>query len=197
MGASEERKKRRDANRKVGRPKYRLRSMVQSRLPALKFLGIFAAVVLGYWAIAASPPFRERFFPAYLEGTAKASAAILNVFGGEVRNNGTLLTSENGGINVARGCDALDPIALFLAAVLAFPAPWRRKLLACLGGTLALALLNLVRVVTLYLASVHWSPRAFEMLHIEIYQPVFVLLAILLFVVWAWRVQPAPSPQHP
>ncbi len=49
----------------------------------------------------------------------------------------------------------------------------------------SLLLLNLVRIVSLFYIQIHF-PRAFEVMHIEVWQVLFIFLAIALWALWAW-----------
>ena len=75
----------------------------------------------------------------------------------------------------------------YVAAVLALPAPVRRKLVGIVVATLLLQVLNFVRIVSLFCTGVHF-PSAFELMHIHFWQPVFIFAALLLWGIWAWWV---------
>ena len=46
--------------------------------------------------------------------------------------------------------------------------------------------LNLVRVISLFLVRIY-SPKAFETMHLDVWQALFIFLAIVLWAVWASR----------
>jgi exosortase/archaeosortase family protein len=73
-----------------------------------------------------------------------------------------------------------------LSAVLAFPAPWRSRLLGVAIGMVAIQLVNLVRVVALFLTGVHF-PGFFDSSHTVVWQTVVILAAVLLWIFWAQR----------
>ena len=53
---------------------------------------------------------------------------------------------------------------------------------------MSLMLLNLARIVSLFYIQIHF-PRAFEVMHIEVWQALFIFLAIALWAWWAcWAV---------
>jgi exosortase/archaeosortase family protein len=70
--------------------------------------------------------------------------------------------------------------------VLAFPASWKRRLLGLGAGFLAIQVLNLFRVVTLFWIGLH-RPALFNSSHTVIWQSVVVLFGVLLFLIWASR----------
>ena len=75
----------------------------------------------------------------------------------------------------------------FLAfAVLASPSRVSivRRIPFMVLGTLSLLVLNLVRIISLYYTGV-WFPRAFDAMHIDVWQPIFIFLPLVMWVVWA------------
>ena len=146
--------------------------------------GLFAGA---FYACTAVPWFRSDFFPWYLGANAHLANAILRMMGEDTVMSGSSITSPRFGLTIQRGCDAIEPIALLVAAVLAFPAPRRSKFAAVLAGTALLLGLNLVRIVSLYFTGV-WFPRFFETMHVDVWQALFIVIAMILWLAWAWRV---------
>jgi exosortase/archaeosortase family protein len=70
--------------------------------------------------------------------------------------------------------------------VLAFPARWTAKLIGVVGGLLAIQLMNLVRIVSLFYIGV-FLPEYFSDAHIFIWQSLVILFGISLWIVWAHR----------
>lgn len=149
-------------------------------------MGVFYGVTALLW-------FRGHLFPSYLQLNASVSAWILDVFGEEASSDGFSVLTPRFQLSIRRGCDAIEPSALFAAAVIAFPAGIRRKVPGLLIGVATLLLLNLVRIVSLYYTGVHF-PSAFETMHVEVWQPLFILIAITLWVAWAlWTTARRPK----
>jgi exosortase H (IPTLxxWG-CTERM-specific) len=155
-------------------------------------VGLFAVLMAVFYAATFIPFLNERALPGLQRVNARASAAILNVFGENASALDTTINSPRPySVNIAHGCDAIEPAALFAAAVLAFPVAFRRKLIGLFIGVGTILVLNLVRIVSLYYTGVFWS-SAFETMHIDVWQPAFVLLSLFFWVVWAlWATKPA------
>ena len=149
----------------------------------LKFVLIAGLVVGGFYSLAATPVYRQHVFPAYLKLNAVVSAEILSWLGEETNSVGNSVVSPRFSVGIEKGCDALEPAALYLAAVLAFPVGMRLKLPGILIGVPALLLINLVRIISLYYIGVFW-PDSFDMMHIEVWQPAFILLLLLFWAIW-------------
>jgi exosortase H (IPTLxxWG-CTERM-specific) len=156
------------------------------RRPVLRFVALFALFMIAFYALTLMPWFTRGVFPHYLHLNARISGAILNVLGEDARVAQTSIITPRFALGIERGCDAIEPAALFAAAVVAFPVPLRRKAPGLAVGISLLLLINLVRIVSLYYAGVYY-PSAFETLHAEVWQPLFILIAVLFWVVWALR----------
>jgi exosortase/archaeosortase family protein len=75
---------------------------------------------------------------------------------------------------------------IFLSAVLAFPAPWTSKAVGLVLGVVAIQLVNLVRVVALFLTGVY-LPDFFDSSHTVVWQSIVILFGVLLWIFWANR----------
>jgi len=160
--------------------------------PIFQFVGLFVFFLALFYAITFIPFFNKRLLPKFQVLNAVVSASILNVFGEGARAVETSITSARNSVDIAHGCDAIDPILLFTAAVLAFPSPLLRKIPGLLTGTVVLMAINLIRIVSLYYARIH-VPKWFETLHVDVWQPAFVLLSLVFWILWAlWATKPRP-----
>ncbi len=157
--------------------------------PVLRFAYGFVLVIAIFYVITVFPPFHTYIFKPYLHFIAVVSSAILNMLGYNTQALAGVVRTEEFSISIARGCDAVEPSIIFLASVLAFPSPMRIKWPGILLGIFALMLLNFVRVITLFITGVHY-PDMFEIMHIEVWQVVFLILAIVFFFLWLkWAVK--------
>ncbi|HEY1251365.1 MAG TPA: exosortase H [Thermoanaerobaculia bacterium] len=150
------------------------------------FLVRFVALLVAFYAIVASHPVNDAVIVPFTSGIARVSAAILNVLGEKVTVQGTEIRSSRFAVAIENGCNGVETALLFGAAVLAFPAPWKRRLLGLLLGSVAIQVINLVRVVSLFLVGVHW-PAMFGTSHTILWQSIVVLCGVLLFLLWAAR----------
>lgn len=151
----------------------------------LRFLLIFAFLMGLYYLASTTDTMKSRFFPWYLRVNADVSVRVLNGFGYDgVSLAGTYLKSARGSISVERGCDAVEPTALFAAAVLASPVPLLSKIPAVFAGAIFLAVVNVIRIISLFLSAAHWR-AAFDILHLDVWQAAFIILALLMWLLWA------------
>jgi exosortase H (IPTLxxWG-CTERM-specific) len=165
--------------------------------PVFLFLLIFGVLMGLFYAFAIFTPFYERHFPYYLGFNARLSGYILKFLGQDITVRGVSISSPAFSITVKQGCDAIEPTALFICAVLAFPAAFPKKIAGIVAGTLLLAILNLVRIVTLFLVGLY-LPSVFELMHADVWQGLFIFIAILFWVLWlVWTGKSQVLEQNP
>jgi len=116
----------------------------------------------------------------------------MNALGEGVAVVGTEIKSPRFSVNIENGCNGVETALLFGAAVLAFPAPWKRRLLGLSLGFAAIQLVNLARVVSLFWIGAH-RPALFSASHTVLWQSIVVLCGVLLFLLWASREQKRPA----
>ncbi len=161
-----------------------LRDRFRGKRPVFEFVGFFVIFMALFYFITTRSVVDKNVIPKYMRFNARASAAVLNLLGEGASVHGTSVSSPRYSVDIRHGCDAIEPSALFIAAVLAFPSTMRSKLPGLIAGTVVLAVINLVRIVSLFYTGIHF-PRAFEVVHADVWQPIFILLALTLWVIWA------------
>ena len=159
---------------------------VSARRRSVGFLVRFVVLLVVFYLIVASRPVNDGVIVPFTAGIASVSGWLLNVLGEKAEVVGTEIRSSSFGVNIENGCNGVETALLFGAAVLAFPASWARRLLGLVVGFLAIQVLNLFRVITLFWIGLH-RPALFNSSHTVIWQSVVVLFGVLLFLLWASR----------
>ncbi|MFZ4520630.1 MAG: archaeosortase/exosortase family protein [Bacteroidales bacterium] len=160
-----------------------IRSNLRQKLPVILFVLGFAVLMILFYFFWLSDFCQTNVQPGIVSTNAKLSSLLLNIFGmGTIAVKQTI-TSPDFSVSIARGCDAMEAMALFASALLAFPARWNYKLIGFFAGIATLFTLNIIRVVTLFLTGVYF-PKAFEIMHVEVWQVVFIIFAIGLWIFW-------------
>jgi exosortase/archaeosortase family protein len=93
-------------------------------------------------------------------------------------------------VTVTLACSGADVLAVCLAATLAYPLPWTRRIAGALGGALLVLSLNTVRIGIL--AHAVGSPW-FTLLHEHILPALLVLSVVLWLVLWLQFADPRPG----
>ena len=151
---------------------------------ALVGLPIVAAL---YFVIYRSPAQGSpvgRGVGGYLAGVARASALIIRPFDQSVSVDRAHLSGRFA-LEIVVDCAAFEVQAIFAAAVLVFPASWRRRLLGLATGLALIGAFNVVRIACLYLVGIH-APGWFHVLHEEVFQIGIVLGTCLMFGTWVY-----------
>ncbi len=154
--------------------------------PEVAFLLKFALYLVIFFVATAPKPMNDAFVEPFTSAVAKVGGFTARLLGEDVKMVGTAIVSPRFAVNVRTGCNGLETIYIFFAGVLAFPAPWIRKLWGLLLGFLAIQLLNNVRIVSLFYIGVYF-PQHFEDSHIVIWQAIVILFGVALFLFWADR----------
>lgn len=158
-----------------------------------RFVGIFA-LWFALFEVALRVPWADEPFQRYLELNAAAAAGLLSLFYDGLQVGGAHIIGREYNLVVARGCDALEPSAIFLAALLAYPARPRQRVAGAAVGVSILAAANVVRIASLYAVGAH-RPDVFETVHLEVWQLGFIALSVLLWIAWAAWSERVPRPE--
>jgi len=158
----------------------------------ITFLALFIVLLGASFTLISLNWINDHAIEPFTGGIARLSGAVLNLFGQHVVLRGTVIQGRFA-VNIRNGCNGVEAMLIFLAAVLAFPASWRSRLAGLALGILAIQVINLVRVVSLYLTGAY-LPRFFDASHTVIWQSVVILCGVLLWVFWANRLPPRDEP---
>lgn len=152
----------------------------------LTFLIAFVVLLGGSFTLISVNWVNDHAIEPATGAIARVSGAALNLLGQHVTMRDTVIQGPRFAVNIRNGCNGIEAMLIFLSAVLAFPAPWRWRLTGLVLGSVAIQLVNLVRVVSLYLTGAYF-PRIFDASHTVIWQSVVILFGVLLWVLWANR----------
>jgi exosortase H (IPTLxxWG-CTERM-specific) len=163
---------------------------VQARKPLDRrqviFLVAFVLLLGGGFSLLSLNAVDRAFVVPFTALVAQTSGWLLDVIGQDVSMRGTQIISPRFAVDIKNGCNGLETVIVFASAVLAFPAAWRTKLLGLVGGIAAIQVINLVRVVALFLTGAYF-PSFFDSSHTVVWQSIVVACGVLLFLVWASR----------
>jgi exosortase H (IPTLxxWG-CTERM-specific) len=155
----------------------------------IRFLTLFMLLLGGSFSLLAWNPVNDGFVEPLTGAIAKVGGVTLNLLGQEVTRTGTVLRGPRFAVSIHNGCNGVEAMVIFLAAVLAFPAAWPARLGGLALGIVVIQLVNLVRVVALYLTGVY-LPTLFDASHTVVWQTLVILSAVLLWMFWASRFAP-------
>src|SRR5207342_3576638 len=111
---------------------------------------------------------------------------------------GKVLRSTTNGfaVSIEAGCNGVEATIVLVAAILAFPAPWKRRLIGLAIGIVAVQGLNIVRVISLFYLG-QWDLRVFEWAHLYVWQALIMLDVLVVWLIWVRRVPRIGAPAGP
>jgi len=151
------------------------------------FLGLLAAFQWSYYEFIAP----SAFFTAYLGVNTRAAAFLLGLVGEKVTATDEVMSSSFT-MSVKTGCDGLQAMAILAIAVLVFPGRGWKKLFAVAGGLALIGMLNVLRLVSLFWAGVHW-PNMFQSMHVHIWPALLIVVALAYSIAWSAWASRAPN----
>jgi exosortase H (IPTLxxWG-CTERM-specific) len=104
---------------------------------------------------------------------------------------GTVMRSPRFALDVQNGCNGVEAMILLAAAILAFPATLRSRLIGLAITSVAIQMVNVVRLSTLFWLGEHHR-RIFDFFHVAVWQSLVILAAISMFVLWSWKFAERP-----
>lgn len=161
-------------------------SFWRSHRQEISFLTIFVIILGGGFLLISLNPVNDHVIEPFTALVARASGLSLDLIGQDVTMHGTVIRNRRFGVNIKNGCNGVETLIIFTAAVLAFPTGWRQRISGLILGSLAIQLVNLIRVVALFLTGVYF-PDFFDASHTTVWQTVVILFGVLLWVFWANR----------
>ena len=154
-----------------------------AKSPILLFVIGFAVIMFFFYLGISSQLNIEHIQPFIASCNAQFAHVILNILGQETFVSGTSISSSTFSINVAYGCDAIEPCAIFAALILAFPVSFKLKIKGLLLGILALLSLNQIRIISLFLVGKYYR-AGFDVMHEDVWQIIFILFAVICWGFW-------------
>jgi exosortase H (IPTLxxWG-CTERM-specific) len=153
-----------------------------------RFLVLFLLLNLAGFGLLQAPAV-EGVVTRFSALLVTVGAGLIRSFGGQVVNDHTILRSVTNGFSVRmmNGCNGIHVTVLWAAAVLAFPAPWRRKASGLAAGIAVIQALNLVRFLALFYVGQSQSAW-FDFLHVYAAESLMMFVTLALFWVWAQTV---------
>ncbi|MCK4225001.1 MAG: exosortase H [candidate division Zixibacteria bacterium] len=177
-------KKRKKSKRKVEAPKTKPKSYKAIIRFCLIFLGLLVVLTTTF------PFLSDKFNPQLtwlMVVTADLTGFFLRLFGLAVRVSGRTVSMPNFGIEVVGECTGLYEMLIFLAATIAYPANWKKKLIGAGLGIPFLYVINIIRMIFITLVA-NWSPKTFHFLHLYFWQVAMILIIVSVWVLWIEKV---------
>jgi exosortase H (IPTLxxWG-CTERM-specific) len=160
----------------------------------VRFFVWFLVLQASLFGLELTPWAQQWFVIPWTNTLAAISAGIVTLFDPHVLASGKVLQNASNGfaVSIEAGCNGVEATIVLVAAILAFPAPWERKLIGLAIGVLAVQGLNIVRVISLFYLG-QWNFSAFEWVHLYVWQALIMLDVMIVWLLWV-RTLPRAAP---
>jgi exosortase H (IPTLxxWG-CTERM-specific) len=150
-----------------------------------RFITIFIAILAALFTLEMLVPVQENVIIPFTSLLARLSAAIILPFDDTVIAYGKVLQFKDTGfaVSIEAGCNGVEATIVLIAAVVAFPASWRARIVAVVLGFLAVQGLNLVRIISLFYLG-NWNMEFFTWIHLYLWPALIMLDVLIVFIVY-------------
>jgi len=145
-----------------------------------RFIGIFLLVLLVLFGLEMMEPVHVMVVEPFTGYIAKLSAWLITPFDDSVIAYGRVLRDGVNGfaVSIESGCNGVEATIVLIAAVVAFPATWRQRVMAILLGFVAIQVANLARIISLFYLG-QWNLDMFNWIHLYLW-PILIMLDVLI-----------------
>lgn len=145
-----------------------------------RFVIVFAAVLVSLFTLEMLEPVQAAVIQPFTGWVATLSAAIIMPFDDAVVASGRVIehTTAQFAVSIESGCNGVEATIVLIAGVIAFPATWKQRLVAIVLGFLAIQVLNLARIISLFYLG-QWNLDIFSWTHLYLW-PVLIMLDVLV-----------------
>lgn len=155
----------------------------------LRFFVLFLVLLAVLFGLELTPWAQAWFVVPWTNALAAISTSLVTLFDANVVAYGKVIRSSTNGfaVSIEAGCNGVEATLVLLAAILAFPAPWRHKAIGLVIGVVAVQALNIIRVISLFYIG-QWNMEAFEWAHQYVWQALIMLDVLIVWLIWVRRV---------
>ena len=148
-------------------------------------LSTFLMVLISLFTLELIPFIHKAVILPFTSFVAYISATVASAFDSSVQADGIIMRSmENGtAVQIMPGCNGVEAMIVLAAAIIAFDAPWKHKIIGLIVGFIAIQALNVVRIISLFYL-LQWNKDWFEWAHLYIWQALIILDALIIFILW-------------
>ncbi len=151
----------------------------------IKFFVLFLVIQGILFGGELTEPAQQLFVMPWTNFLATISAGLVKWFDPHVLVAGKIVQSTTNGfaVSIEAGCNGVEATIVLIAAMLAFPAPWKNKVIGLIAGVLAVQGLNIVRIISLFYLG-QWSYEVFEWAHLYVWQALIMLDVLIVWLLW-------------
>ena len=151
----------------------------------LRFVTTFLLILVALFTLEMLNPVQEHVITPFTSLLAHLSAVLILPFDNSVIAYGKILQFKDSGfaVSIEAGCNGVEATIVLIAAICAFPASWRARLIAIGLGFLAIQVLNIVRIISLFYLG-NWNLEYFSWIHLYLWPALIMLDVLVVFIVY-------------
>ena len=151
----------------------------------LRFVMTFLLILITLFTVEMLNPVQEHVITPFTSLLAHLSAVLILPFDNSVIAYGKVLQFKDSGfaVSIEAGCNGVEATIVLIAAICAFPASWRARLIAIGLGFLAIQMLNIVRIISLFYLG-NWNLEYFSWIHLYLWPALIMLDVLVVFIVY-------------
>ena len=151
----------------------------------LRFVTTFLLILIALFTLEMLNPVQEHVITPFTSLLAHLSAVLILPFDNSVIAYGKVLQFKDSGfaVSIEAGCNGVEATIVLIAAICAFPASWRARLIAISLGFLAIQVLNIVRIISLFYLG-NWNLEYFSWIHLYLWPALIMLDVLVVFIVY-------------
>ena len=151
----------------------------------IRFFLVFLAIQVSLFAAELTRPVQNAVVIPFTESIARLSAWLVQRFDDGVHSQGIVIRDLDSGfaVSIQAGCNGVEATIVLIAAMVAFPAPWRHRFIGMAIGFGAIQIMNLARIISLFYLG-QWNMTAFEWAHLYVWQALIMLDVLVVFLIW-------------
>jgi exosortase H (IPTLxxWG-CTERM-specific) len=150
-----------------------------------RFITLFVVTLVTLFTVEMLNPVQQHVIIPFTSMLARMCAALIQPFDSSVIAYGKVLQFKDTGfaVSIEAGCNGVEATIVLIAAVIAFPASWKARACAIGLGFLAIQLMNLARIISLFYLG-NWNMEFFEWIHLYLWPALIMLDVLIVFVVY-------------
>jgi len=160
----------------------------------LRFSLLFIFLLVGLFTIEVLQPVQDHVILPFTAVIANISVFIIEIFDSGVASSGKVIRDLESGfaVSIEPGCNGVEALIILFAAIFAFPASLKQKLIGFGIGFVAIQALNLVRIISLFYLG-QWNMTWFNWFHLYLWQALIILDALVVWLIWLRMLPPRPD----
>ncbi|MCR9105215.1 MAG: exosortase H [Gammaproteobacteria bacterium] len=159
-----------------------------------RFILTFMFLLVALFTLEMLMPVQTHVIVPFTEILARISMALVLPFDDSVIAYGKVLQFTDTGfaVSIEAGCNGVEATIVLIAAVVAFPAPWKARIAAIALGFGAVQSLNIVRIISLFYLG-DWNADIFEFVHKFVWPTLIMLDVLVVFILYLRYLNGSPA----